>query len=55
MITVVLGRKNNPDQPGIIFVLDGPVYQYISRPFKPMLLRSRYAVAEVGWFPQNNL
>jgi hypothetical protein len=20
-----------------------------------MLLRSRYAVAEVGWFPQNNL
>jgi hypothetical protein len=23
--------------------------------FAPMLLRSRYAVAEVGWFPQNNL
>jgi hypothetical protein len=28
----------------------------ISRGHSPrMLLRSRYAVAEVGWFPQNNL
>jgi hypothetical protein len=28
----------------------------IEATFAPrMLLRSRYAVAEVGWFPQNNL
>jgi hypothetical protein len=56
---VVLGRKNNPDQPGIIFVpyLMAQSISIISEAtFAPrMLLRSRYAVAEVGWFPQNNL
>lgn len=53
---VVLGRKNNPDQPGIIFVpyLMAQSISIISEAtFAPrMLLRSRYAVAEVGWFPQ---
>ena len=53
---VVLGRKNNPDQPGIIFVpyLMAQSISVISEAtFAPrMLLRSRYAVAEVGWFPQ---
>jgi hypothetical protein len=51
-----LGRKNNPDQPGIIFVpyLMAQSISIISEAtFAPrMLLRSRYAVAEVGWFPQ---
>lgn len=53
---IVLGRKNNPDQPGIIFVpyLMAQSISIISEAtFAPrMLLRSRYAVAEVGWFPQ---
>jgi hypothetical protein len=53
---LVLGRKNNPDQPGIIFVpyLMAQSISIISEAtFAPrMLLRSRYAVAEVGWFPQ---
>jgi len=53
---VVLGRKNNPDQPGIIFVpyLMAQSISVISEAtFAPrMLLRSRYAVTEVGWFPQ---
>jgi len=53
---IVLGRKNNPDQPGIIFVpyLMAQSISLISEAtFAPrMLLRSRYAVAEVGWFPQ---
>jgi hypothetical protein len=53
---IVLGRKNNPDQPGIIFVpyLMAQSISVISEStFAPrMLLRSRYAVAEVGWFPQ---
>jgi hypothetical protein len=53
---VVLGRKNNPDQPGIIFVpyLMAQSISVISEAtFAPrMLLRSRYAVAEMGWFPQ---
>ena len=53
---IVLGRKNNPDQPGIIFVpyLIAQSISVISEAtFAPrMLLRSRYAVAEVGWFPQ---
>jgi len=52
---IVLGRKNNPDQPGIIFVpyLMAQSISVISEAtFAPrMLLRSRYAVAEVGWFP----
>ena len=53
---IVLGRKNNPDQPGIIFVpyLMAQSISVISEAtFAPrMLLRSRYAVTEVGWFPQ---
>lgn len=53
---LVIGRKNNPDQPGIIFVpyLMAQSISVISEAtFAPrMLLRSRYAVAEVGWFPQ---
>jgi len=53
---LVLGRKNNPDQPGIIFVpyLMAQSISIISEAtFAPrMLLRSRYAVTEVGWFPQ---
>ena len=52
---IVLGRKNNADQPGIIFVpyLMAQSISVISEAtFAPrMLLRSRYAVAEVGWFP----
>jgi hypothetical protein len=53
---MVLGRKNNPDQPGIIFVpyLMAQSISLISEAtFAPrMLLRSRYAVTEVGWYPQ---
>jgi len=53
---IVVGRKNNPDQPGIIFVpyLMAQSVSIISEAtFAPrMLLRSRYAVAEVGWYPQ---
>lgn len=53
---IALGRKNNPDQPGIIFVpyLMAQSISLISEAtFAPrMLLRSRYAVTEVGWFPQ---
>jgi hypothetical protein len=53
---IVLGRKNNPDQPGLIFVpyLMAQSISLISEAtFAPrMLLRSRYAVSEVGWYPQ---
>lgn len=53
---IVIGRKNNPDQPGIIFVpyLMAQSISIISEAtFAPrMLLRSRYAVTEVGWYPQ---
>ena len=53
---IVIGRKNNPDQPGIIFVpyLMAQSISIISEAtFAPrMLLRSRYAVSEVGWYPQ---
>jgi len=53
---VVIGRKNNTDQPGIIFVpyLMAQSISLISEAtFAPrLLLRSRYAVAEVGWYPQ---
>lgn len=53
---ICLGRKNNPDQPGIIFVpyLMAQSISIISEAtFAPrMLLRSRYAIAEVGWYPQ---
>ena len=53
---IVLGRKNNPDQPGIIFVpyLMAQSISVISEATVAprMLLRSRYAVTEVGWYPQ---
>ncbi len=53
---ILLGRKNNPDQPGVIFVpyLMAQSVKLISEAtFAPrMLLRSRYAVTEVGFFPQ---
>jgi hypothetical protein len=53
---IAIGRKNNPDQPGLVFVpyLTAQSVSIISEAtFAPrMLLRSRYAVAEVGWFPQ---
>ena len=53
---IVIGRKNNPDQPGIIFVpyLMAQSISIISEAtWAPrMLLRSRFAVAEVGWYPQ---
>ncbi len=53
---IVLGRKNNPDQPGIIFVpyLMAQSISVISEAtFAPrMLLRSRYAIADVGFFPE---
>jgi len=53
---ITVGRKNNPDQPGIIFVpyLMAQSISIISEAtFAPrMLLRSRYAVTEVGFYPQ---
>lgn len=53
---IVLGRKNNPDQPGIVFVpyLMAQSISVISEAtFAPrLLLRSRYAVTDVGWYPQ---
>lgn len=53
---VVIGRKNNPDQPGLIFVpyLMAQSITVISEAtFAPrMLLRSRYALADVGFFPE---
>lgn len=52
---MVLGRKNTPEQPGIIFVpyLMAQSFQITSEAtFAPrILLRSRYAVAEVGFYP----
>jgi hypothetical protein len=53
---IVIGRKNNADQPGILFVpyLMAQSVSLISEAtFAPrLLLRSRYAVAEMGWYPQ---
>jgi hypothetical protein len=53
---IVMGRKNNPDQPGLIFVpyLMAQSISLISEAtFAPrMLLRSRYAITDVGFFPQ---
>lgn len=53
---ILLGRKNNPDQPGVIFVpyLMAQSIQLVSEAtFAPrLLLRSRYAITEVGFFPQ---
>jgi len=53
---IVIGRKNNPDQPGLIFIpyLMAQSISVISEAtFAPrMLLRSRYAIADVGFFPE---
>ena len=53
---IVIGRKNNPDQPGIIFVpylMAQSISLLSEATFAPrLLLRSRYAVTEVGWYPQ---
>jgi hypothetical protein len=53
---ILVGRKNTADQPGVVFVpyLMAQNIQLISEAtFAPrMLLRSRYAVTEVGHFPQ---
>lgn len=53
---IVLGRKNNPDMPGVVFIpyLMAQNISIISEAtFAPrMLLRSRYAIGELGWFPQ---
>lgn len=52
---IALGRKNNPDQPGIIFVpyLMAQNIEIISEATRAprIFLRSRYAVTEVGFFP----
>ncbi len=53
---IIIGRKNNPDMPGIVFIpyLMAQNISIISEAtFAPrMLLRSRYAVGELGFFPQ---
>jgi hypothetical protein len=53
---IVLGRKNNTDQPGLLFIpyLMAQSISIISEAtFAPrMLLRSRYCIGEVGWYPQ---
>ena len=53
---IVIGRKNNPDQPGVIFVpylMAQSISLLSEATFAPrLLLRSRYAVTEVGWYPQ---
>ena len=52
---IFLGRKNSVDQPGLIFVpyLMAQSIQLISEAtWAPrMLIRSRYAVADIGFFP----
>jgi hypothetical protein len=53
---ILIGRKNNPDQPGICFVpflMAQSISIMSEATFAPrMILRSRYAVAELGFFPQ---
>jgi hypothetical protein len=53
---ILVGRKNQPDQPGVVFIpyLMAQSISIISEAtFAPrMLLRSRYAVGELGWYPQ---
>ena len=53
---ILVGRKNNPDQPGVVFIpyLMAQSISLISEAtFAPrMLLRSRYSVAELGFYPQ---
>ncbi len=55
-MSITIGRKNNPDQPGIIFVpyLMAQTVKIVSEAtWAPrMLMRSRYAVTEVGFYPQ---
>ena len=53
---IFLGRKNSVDQPGLIFVpyLMAQSISLISEnTFAPrMLIRSRYAIVDIGFFPQ---
>jgi hypothetical protein len=53
---VVLGRRNEVDQPGIVFVpyLMAQSISLISEATRAprLFLRSRYAVVEGGFFPQ---
>lgn len=53
---LLIGRKNAADQPGIVFCpyLMAQSIQIISEAtFAPrLLLRSRYSVSELGWYPQ---
>jgi len=53
---MLVARKNNPDQPGIVFVpylMAQSISLLSEATFAPrMLLRSRYAVAELGFYPQ---
>ena len=52
---MLVGRKNNPDQPGIVFVpylLAQSISLLSEATFAPrLLLRSRYSIAELGFFP----
>lgn len=51
-----VGRKNNPDQPGIVFVpyLMAQSITLMSESTRSprIFLRSRYAIGELGWYPQ---
>lgn len=53
---IALGRKNSADQPGLIFVpylMAQSISLIAETTFAPrILLRSRYAVTEVGFFPE---
>lgn len=53
---ILLGRKNNTDQPGVIFIpylMAQSITITSEATFAPrLLLRSRYAVADIGYFPQ---
>jgi hypothetical protein len=52
---ILLGRKNTADEPGIVFIpyLLAQAVELISEATATprLLLRSRYAVAELGWYP----
>lgn len=51
---MLVGRKNNPDQPGIVFVpylMAQSISLLSEATFAPrLLLRSRYAIAELGFY-----
>lgn len=53
---IVVGRKNNADMPGVVFIpyLMAQQISIVSEStFAPrILLRSRYAIAELGFYPQ---